>query len=799
MSDNIITTATFGQTNGDKEEEPIVIAQRFLNIFRQLHIFSNERKEAFNQMLMEQPKQVLTMLKTLPGGAVLLEYLAEIKQAQKVASKAVDELASKPRQTSNSSILENAVAENQQPVTGIVKNEIINTDAFAKVLASSLAQSNAQIIRELRSNVPAEKKNTDDNSAPKVPLKLIADETFTKTIATALAGALSASEEKRRQDNKMITQSFLELQENLGRIVEQSNKMKIASDNEAEAAAASKLKSVVDDLVKAQSNFLRETTRSQKEELSSMISLAIKESMKMSTQSLIDNFKRIESNSPAPITYAASSPTNGPITTGNVEEALRAQGREFSSIISAALRESQQNSAQAIIKTLESLKGTPINSGTNAPNVEDIMKMQAALLRDITQAQSREFSNLISSALKESQQQSTQAIIAALSQMQGRTAPTADFLKSRPEIIQDTPPSEPLERSKSSATPEKTESNLSLEPEPIIAPDLDYTVTDITLPAENAEEESSANKKKKKKKKKKNQSDILDTLDMQVDTSDLLSDILSLPVEEPKAPIDAQPEIFEEPEMQFTPPEINDEAKKSPADTPKAPLEEQESKTDVKVTESVRPTRKAKTILSTLPPLPVIEDKPDEITSDWGFSSVDDFFSEKKDASALETEEAEVTEDNNSDWEWEYQEETENTPSTTNDDEEYGVEGQDWEWSYEEVPDDENIEGEEGQDWEWSYEEVSEDDDNFESDGNNAESKDNITDKEESTIESADSAQNEDKYIDYEFASSVPSLPSLQNIVENSDITLPEHFELLLIGMDDDKFHDPYLENLSNM
>ena len=49
------------------------------------------------------------------------------------------------------------------------------------------------------------------------------------------------------------------------------------------------------------------------------------------------------------------------------------------------------------------------------------MRMQANLFRDIARAQNQEFSALISSALKESQRQSTEAIIAALSQLQ--TAP----------------------------------------------------------------------------------------------------------------------------------------------------------------------------------------------------------------------------------------------------------------------------------------------------------------------------------------------------------------------------------------
>ena len=46
----------------DGEEDPVIIAQRFLNIFRQLHIFSAEKKDAFNKMLLELPPYIRGLL-----------------------------------------------------------------------------------------------------------------------------------------------------------------------------------------------------------------------------------------------------------------------------------------------------------------------------------------------------------------------------------------------------------------------------------------------------------------------------------------------------------------------------------------------------------------------------------------------------------------------------------------------------------------------------------------------------------------------------------------------------------------
>ena len=74
----------YKKNHGDGED-PIIIAQRFLNIFRQLHIFSTERKEAFNKMILEQPPEIRGMFGSLPGGSVLQEYVDELEQSAGVA------------------------------------------------------------------------------------------------------------------------------------------------------------------------------------------------------------------------------------------------------------------------------------------------------------------------------------------------------------------------------------------------------------------------------------------------------------------------------------------------------------------------------------------------------------------------------------------------------------------------------------------------------------------------------------------------------------------------------------------
>ena len=63
------------------DNDPVVIAQRLLNLYRQLHIFSAEKKDAYNKMLMEQPPEVKRTLGSLPGGVVVQQYLADMRKA----------------------------------------------------------------------------------------------------------------------------------------------------------------------------------------------------------------------------------------------------------------------------------------------------------------------------------------------------------------------------------------------------------------------------------------------------------------------------------------------------------------------------------------------------------------------------------------------------------------------------------------------------------------------------------------------------------------------------------------------
>ncbi len=822
MAEDINSSASFGQNKNDNEELPIIVAQRFLNIFRQLHIFSDERREAFNKMLLELPPEVKAIFQSLPGGTPLQEYMEDQEQKSKGLEPVAHHSTAK-----NSNILQEALSS-AQPHTSTGGGEgIINGDNFAKILASSLAQSNAEIIRELQNSRPATTVAGGADGANisfDGPMKLVADESFTHIISKALAEAIENSEKKRLEDNQMIARSFMELQENLTKLIEQGSQMKfIAADGSGESVAPLQMKGIVDDLVKAQSTFLKETTQNQKEELSSIISTAIKESQKVSTQALIESFQKInEGKAPTPITYAASSPKGQPAME-SVEQALKAQGKEFSSIISMALKESQKNSAQTIIETLESLKkDATLGGGQNNLKVEEIMRMQANLFRDIARAQNQEFSALISSALKESQRQSTEAIIAALSQLQ--TAPVQTVAVPMPmpmpapvaasrelpvdavSAAYETPvPVDKKAEEKTVETPminkylpEDPEADTEETPAP--AAETIPSVAAETVPTAAAAAED-APKKKKKKKKKKNR-DAENTVT--TDESDINE---SKQTEQPQSPNASLEKTKEENKK-----ELPDN--KAESETVSQPLAEQaKEKTATPTTAEVVNTaktvaeqaaqpaaskenepqispmlRKLMTISTAFADTENIKDNDISDDWDWGFSetntttsNTENYASEatglgtsysqaaENDDYSLQTDDDGAFDDvqevsaDGEDWEWEYEE----VPADAAVE---GSEGEDWEWEYEEVPADAAVEGSEGEDWEWEYE-------------------DSAASEETEAEESFDYEIAEDEYNDQ----------SPEQFAQNSEIVLETFPQLVLLGLEDEKFRDPYIENSDNI
>ena len=60
------------------EEDPVTVAQRYLNVYRQMHIFTPERKAAFDQSLLNLSPISISIIASLPGGLTFQDYIDEV-------------------------------------------------------------------------------------------------------------------------------------------------------------------------------------------------------------------------------------------------------------------------------------------------------------------------------------------------------------------------------------------------------------------------------------------------------------------------------------------------------------------------------------------------------------------------------------------------------------------------------------------------------------------------------------------------------------------------------------------------
>ena len=357
----MIETAGKTKKNYNKigtEDDPVIIAQRFLNIFRQLHIFTDERKQVFNQMILEQPAEIRGMFSSLPGGAVLQQYVDELEEKNGLVRSTPDAAPQADyEEETRAKILATALAEaNNQHHTPSADTQAETAQIAAQAAAEAAAraaaeaqakiavqaaqaakeaaaaaqaqiQAQAQALAQAQAQLQAQQQaqQTGQASPAKTVFQPIsstftADASFAKEIASALKEAIAANDDIRKKDSEAVTQAIVSSQNKLAEIMAQNNKANIeaqnrlaqmlvqnntaanasSSNNNANniqintAATFPPVDEMLNGIVKIQSELFREMAKTQTSELSSIITLALKESQQLSTQSIITAIKEMQ-------------------------------------------------------------------------------------------------------------------------------------------------------------------------------------------------------------------------------------------------------------------------------------------------------------------------------------------------------------------------------------------------------------------------------------------------------------------------------------------------------------------------
>ena len=432
----------YKKNHGDGED-PIIIAQRFLNIFRQLHIFSTERKEAFNKMILEQPPEIRGMFGSLPGGSVLQEYVDELEQSAGVARDHSGEF-----QTAST--------------TPELNDEISRAKILATALAEAQIQANAKLQNSIPQAQPQPAAAAPQPAAPTYagPAKIVADASFAKEIAVAFSQALKFSEERSQTGNKQLAAAVIASQEKMAKIF-------------AEKSSNSELTSAL---------------------------IATQEKM---AQALAENAAAIKNMPVKSLGSGKETSFSSPDGSREILDAIRESQDRMAQMIMQHNTMAASNSSNTNANNIQ-INATPMPPMEDI--IKGIVKAQSELFREMSETQTKELSAIISVALKESQQLSTQTIVEAMERMQKENqkffeqqTKNAPKVAVQPVYIQQEKDKTPRPIPISPAEQEDFQI-------PEINPGTENDELNELFSDENnaAEDEEELPKKKKKKKKKKN-------------------------------------------------------------------------------------------------------------------------------------------------------------------------------------------------------------------------------------------------------------------------------------------------------
>lgn len=211
-----LNDAEFGSDNSG-EEAPILVAQRYLNIFRQVHIFNKAKRDEFDEELLSLPQNITDFFKRMPGGRLLVEHIEKVKTERGIAfvkanREDFDEGAGK--------------TDTPTPVaTGGVVQMAGGSITLDPSFAETLAQSLANAFKQLPATSPSSLRpggNTTVTADFGNAFDVIADE-----IRTSRASLLDVLKETRS-----ITDSVIASQVSISRILEGILSSRTRDDND---------------------------------------------------------------------------------------------------------------------------------------------------------------------------------------------------------------------------------------------------------------------------------------------------------------------------------------------------------------------------------------------------------------------------------------------------------------------------------------------------------------------------------------------------------------------------------------
>ncbi len=658
------------------EEDPVVVAQRFLNIFRQLHIFGPDKRTSFNQMLLELKPEIKSVFGTLPGGSVIQDYIAELGENN--TAETVADTETSDEQAPQSQILASALAETQSQPTQILQQPAAPTivpqaqisskvelgQNFAKDLASALSSV-------LNTHTPtAAPLNIAAPQSSQEMLKLV--ENFEKS-QQAIIQILQDEKKDRKTENQNLTKMILASQHQLAASLQQKETtsqsldivntplFKTLAENQMQLA---KMLSSVENKASVHTQELQTIFETSQQEFSSVmksLSAAHQEDNKILVQAITSSQKELAQ-----------------ILANNQNQQQQNASANSQNANNIQINSTDYSAQLALIA--ERLGNLQAPSQTNfSPDlaIEKIIKAQSRLYTEALSAQTKELAAVIKLALQESQKLSNETLLSVLEKMP----------RSEVRYIQESPSSQTIPLTE--ATDVTFSENISEE---ITAQTEDNPIQDTSviedeplpeIPSVSSEEtitesllisEEAPKKKKKKKKKKK----VVDEVTVTPETTEQTEEASSSSL------------VTEESASDFSSESSLDELLTSdiPTQEENIILPTEESVSEVQRTgnpfagkSSVFQIQFDEDTSSDDTPITLTQEQDSSPAYDWGLArSADNSYSKTNtltkslswndgDFDISMPKSNETTEQDDENWEWEYVEEDTDT-------------SQDWEWEY---------------------------------------------------------------------------------------------------------------------
>ncbi|MCQ2735251.1 MAG: hypothetical protein MJ212_04825, partial [Alphaproteobacteria bacterium] len=176
--DNVYTDV-FDESQG--QESALIKAQRYLNIFRQIHIFTPEKRKEFDTSLLLIDSRTKEILASIPGGKVLLDHLHKLQEQNGLEHDTTPFVSAKTALGNEEQISSTPINTAQAATAVDVGTPIELNSTFAKDLAQSLAAAlkvNNMIPQQQNNDLPKILNNSLGTYAAN--LQKMTEEFFTK-------------------------------------------------------------------------------------------------------------------------------------------------------------------------------------------------------------------------------------------------------------------------------------------------------------------------------------------------------------------------------------------------------------------------------------------------------------------------------------------------------------------------------------------------------------------------------------------------------------------------------------------